>query len=196
MALLPKPNIADTLVNNFSAAGAFWKLQPIPSIKIDHNFSDKAKISGYLSQENTDKSNGIDGLPEPISQVRDQDIHSKTFRVNYDHSLTPTLLLHLGAGVQRYYNPDTVPPESADYDNKQLGNLNAPGSGFPRFGGGSLGGNTYGGMAPPSVPATAASTCKSSRPAWRRSPGYTATTLTRPAASGRSIPSPISVTSV
>ena len=63
-----------------------------------------------------------------------------------DHSLTPTLLLHLGAGVQRYYNPDTVPPESADYDNKQLGNLNAPGSGFPRFGGGTLGGNTFGGL--------------------------------------------------
>jgi hypothetical protein len=148
MALLPKPNLADTLVNNFSASGSFWKLQSIPSIKIDHSFSEKAKISGYYSSEHTDKSNGIDGLPEPISQVRDQDIHSYTFRVNYDHSLTPTLLLHLGAGVQRYNNPDTVPVESSGYDNKQLGNLNAPGSGFPRFGLGSLGGNTYGGMAP------------------------------------------------
>jgi Carboxypeptidase regulatory-like domain/TonB dependent receptor-like, beta-barrel len=146
LSMFPKPNIADTLVNNFSAGGAFWKLQQIPSIKIDHNFSEKAKISGYFSLENTNKSNGVDGLPEPISQVRLQDIHSKTFRVNYDTSLTPTLLLHLGAGVQRYYNPDTVPPESGDYDNKQLGNLNAPGTGFPRFGGGSLGGNTYGGM--------------------------------------------------
>jgi hypothetical protein len=137
MALLPKPNIADTLVNNFTASGSFWKLQAIPSIKIDRNFSEKAQISGYYSQENTDKSNGVDGLAEPISQVRDQIIHSKTFRVNYDHSLTPTLLLHLGAGVQRYHNPDTVPPESFNYDNKQLGNLNASGTGFPRFGGGT-----------------------------------------------------------
>jgi hypothetical protein len=148
MAMLPTPNIADTLVNNFSASGAFYKLQSIPSVKIDHNFSGKSKISGYFSEENTDKSNGVDGLPEPISQVRDQNIHSKTFRVNYDHSLTPTLLLHMGAGVQRYHNPDTVPPESANYDNKLLGNLGAPGTGFPRFGGGSLGGNTYGGLAP------------------------------------------------
>jgi len=147
LAQIPKPNIADTLVNNFSASGAFFKLQAIPSIKIDHNFSEKAKISGYYSQENTNKSNGVDGLPEPISQVRDQIIHSKTFRVNYDHSLTPTLLLHLGAGVQRYHNPDTVPAESSNYDNTQLGNLNAPGTGFPRFGGGTLGGNTYGGLA-------------------------------------------------
>ena len=37
----PKPNIADTLVNNFSESGAFYKLQAIPSIKIDHSFSGK-----------------------------------------------------------------------------------------------------------------------------------------------------------
>ena len=49
LSMFPKPNIADTLVNNFSAGGAFWKLQQIPSIKIDHNFSEKAKISGYFS---------------------------------------------------------------------------------------------------------------------------------------------------
>jgi hypothetical protein len=152
MGLLPKPNISDTLVNNFAASGAFYKIQAIPSIKIDHSFNTKAKISGYYSEEHTTKSNGVDGLAEPISQVRIQDIHSKTFRVNYDHSITPTLLLHLGAGVQRYHNPDTVPEESSGYDNKLLGIINAPGTGFPRFGGGTLGGNTYGGMALPIGP--------------------------------------------
>jgi len=148
LATFPKPNIADTLVNNFSQSGAFYKLQAIPSIKIDHSFNDRSKISGYYSQENTSKANGVDGLNEPISQVRVQDIHSKTARINYDLNITPTLLLHMGAGVQRYYNPDTVPPESANYDNKLLGIVGAPGTGFPRFPGGSLGGNTYGGLAP------------------------------------------------
>jgi hypothetical protein len=143
----PNPNLGDGLVNNFAASGPFYKLQTIPSIKIDHNFSSGAKISGYYSWENTTKSNGVDGLPEPVSQVRIQDIRSKTFRLNYDQSLTPTLLLHLGAGVQRYNNLDSVPAESFNYDNGQLGIVGAPGTGFPRFSGGTLGNNTYGGMA-------------------------------------------------
>jgi hypothetical protein len=143
----PNPNLGDGLVNNFSAGGPFYKLQTIPSIKIDHTFTNSAKISGYYSWENTTKSNGVDGLPEPVSQVRIQDISSKTFRLNYDQSLTPTLLLHLGAGVQRYNNLDSVPAESFNYDSHQLGIPNAPGTGFPRFSGGTLGNNTYGGMA-------------------------------------------------
>ena len=147
MQQMPLPNLADTLVNNYSAGGPFYKLQTIPSIKIDHNFGASTKISGYYSWENTTKPNGVDGLPEPVSQVRIQDIRSKTFRLNYDQSLTPTLLLHLGAGVQRYNNLDSVPAESFNYDSHQLGIPNAPGTGFPRFSGGTLGNNTYGGMA-------------------------------------------------
>ena len=47
--LIPKPNISDTLVNNFDAQGAFYKLQLIPSIKIDHSFGNSVKVSGYYS---------------------------------------------------------------------------------------------------------------------------------------------------
>jgi hypothetical protein len=151
MGYFPKPNIADTLVNNFSASGSFYKLQLIPTIKVDHNFGEKIKLTGYYSWENTDKSNGIDGFPEPISQVRLQVIRSQTFRLNYDQTLSPTLLLHLGAGIQHYHNPDTVPEGSSGFDNATLGIVGAPGSGFPRFpvpsgAAGSLGSNVYGGM--------------------------------------------------
>ena len=147
MSLIPKPNISDTLVNNFTAGGPFYKIQLIPSIKIDHSFNNSIKVSGYYSWQNTDKSNGVDGLDEPISLVRIQVIRSKTVRFNYDQTLSPTLLLHVGAGYVRYNNPDTVPPESAAFDSTSLGIPNAPGTGFPRFGGGTLGGNVYGGMA-------------------------------------------------
>ena len=68
--------------------------------------------------------------------------------------------MHLGAGVQRYHNPDTVPAESSNYDNTQLGNSNAPGTGFVRLGGGSLGGNTHGGLAPAIGPGTGAFICR------------------------------------
>ncbi len=147
LSLIPKPNISDSLVNNFTAGGPFYKLQLIPSIKIDHSFGNNIKVSGYYSWQDTDKSNGVDGLPEPLSQVRIQVIRSKTVRMNYDQTLRPTLLLHIGAGYVRYNNPDTVPPESSAFDSTSLGIPNAPGTGFPRFGAGSLGGNVYGGLA-------------------------------------------------
>jgi hypothetical protein len=148
--MIPTPNISDTLVNNFTAGGAFYKLQLIPSIKIDQVINSKMRISGYFSWENTDESNGDDGLPEPISQVRIQVIRSKTFRLNYHYTISPTLLLHLGGGVIRYTNPDTVPPESANFDNTTLGIINAPGTGYPRIPSNAtnnIGNNTYGGQA-------------------------------------------------
>jgi Carboxypeptidase regulatory-like domain len=150
LAQIPTPNISDTLVNNFTAGGAFYKLQLIPSIKVDQVINSKMRISGYYSWENTDKSNGVDGLPEPISQVRIQVIRSKTFRLNYDYTISPTLLLHLGGGVIRYTNPDTVPPASSGFDNTTLGIINAPGTGYPRIpsnGTNNIGNNTYGGQA-------------------------------------------------
>lgn len=87
-------------------------------------------------------------MPQALSTVRIQAIRSHMARVNADYTLSPTLLLHFGAGYQRHANPDTVPPVSAEYDNTQLGIVGSPGSGFPRFGGNTIGDNVYGGMTP------------------------------------------------
>ena len=149
MAFFPKPNIGnEQFVNNFAQSGAFFKLQQIPSLKIDHNFGQKGKISGYWGSQNTDKSNGVDGLPDVLSRVRIQNIWSMTTRVNYDHTITPTLLLHLGAGFIRYRNPDTVPPVSSEFDLVgKLGITGAPGTGFPRIN--AVGDSVLGGLALP-----------------------------------------------
>lgn len=145
LALFPKPNIGnDLFVNNFAMSGAFYKLQQIPSIKIDQNFGSKIKLSGYYSTQSTDKSNGVDGLPALLSTVRIQGIRSEMTRVNFDDTISPTLLFHFGAGFQSHRNPDTVPPISSEYDNTLLGIVGSPGNGFPRFG--VLGDNVYGGM--------------------------------------------------
>src|ERR1035438_7856232 len=80
-------------------------------------------------------------------QIGIQYIRSKTVRLNFDETLSPTLLLHVGAGYIRYDNPDTVPPASADFDSTSIGIPNPPGTGFPRFAAGNLGGNVYGGLA-------------------------------------------------
>jgi hypothetical protein len=141
---LPKPTNS-ALVNNYQATLPFQKIQKIPSVKIDHAFSDKSKISGYWSQQNTDKDVGQDGLPFPISRGRVLVIKSYTVRINYDLSLTPTTLIHMGAGVQRYRNPDSGPPAVTEFDSTGLlGLIGAPGTGYPRLGG--LGNSTFGGL--------------------------------------------------
>jgi hypothetical protein len=145
LSTIPKPNAGNNLVNNYQPGSPFRKIQQIPSLKIDHNLTQSAKISGYWSVESTVKDVGQDGLPDPISIRRDLYIKGTTFRVNYDQSLSPTLLLHLGAGVQRYRNPDATPSTIANYDAAGiLGLKGDPGTGFPRLNG--IGDSTYGGF--------------------------------------------------
>jgi hypothetical protein len=147
MALFPRPNIGNNLyVNNFAETGDFFKLQQIPSIKIDQNFGTRFKLSWFWETQNTDKSNGVDGLPVALSQVRLQYIRSKLTRANFDYTISPTLLFHFGAGWQSHKNPDTVQPAAANYDNTQLGIVGSPGTGFPRISG--IGDSVYGGMSP------------------------------------------------
>jgi hypothetical protein len=147
LALVPKPDTS-SLVNNTAFAGPFWKLQSIPSVKIDHSITSSARLSGYWSMQATDKLNGQDGLPRVLSLARDQTIRSQTIRLNLDQTLSPTLLMHLGAGVQLYRNPDTAPPVSTEFDSAgQLGLKGAPGTGFPRIG--TLGNDVYGGLTLP-----------------------------------------------
>jgi hypothetical protein len=147
MATFPKPNIGnDLFVNNFAETGDFYKLQQLPSLKVDQNFGSTFKVSGFVESESTTKSNGVDGLPQILSQVRIQAIRSQIARLNADYTISPTLLLHFGSGYQQHRNPDTVPPVSANYDNTQLGIVGSPGTGFPRISG--IGDNVYGGMGP------------------------------------------------
>jgi hypothetical protein len=40
--------------------------------------------------------------------------------LNYDHSITPTLLFHIGGGFLRFLNPDTSPDSVLEYDAEGL----------------------------------------------------------------------------
>jgi hypothetical protein len=84
----------------------------IPSIKIDQNVSSKMKISGYYSATRTysPNANGYTNLEEPATpQVQ----NSQTIRVNFDDTLTPTLLLHLGIGLLYFDQPEYPPSVNA-----------------------------------------------------------------------------------
>ncbi|MEK7405938.1 MAG: TonB-dependent receptor [Acidobacteriota bacterium] len=131
--LFPAP-FNSALINNYERRYQYRKIQDIPSVKIDHNFGDASKLAVYYSRMRTDKDNGHDGLPDPISARRDHYIRSHTIRLNYDRSLTTRLLLHFGVGYQRYHNPDSSPPVNTEYDAAgQLGLKGAFGLGYPRI---------------------------------------------------------------
>ena len=73
-------------------------------------------------------------MPDPISARRDQIIRSHTARINYDNTLSPTMIFHAGVGYQRYYNPDSSPDSILAYDPVSGLGLNGGfGIGFPRF---------------------------------------------------------------
>lgn len=95
---LPSGPNANSLVNNYQPTYSNPKYTLIPSVKGDYQIGPKAKISGFWSlnrQENP--NNGL--LPPPIRSSQPRLANSNTYRLNYDQTLTPTLLLHFGAGL-------------------------------------------------------------------------------------------------
>jgi len=140
-ALIPSPDNGEPL-NNWDPRIPNRRFQSIPSVKIDHNFSDRSKLSGYWSLEDTTQITGADGLPIPITGRRDQKIYGHTVRLNFDQTLSPRFVLHLGAGVLRFHNPDSAPDEVVTYD--AVNGIGFKGasiepSGFPRIVGPGLG---------------------------------------------------------
>ncbi len=101
-ALFPAAQNANLLAN-YSATIGGQRYSVIPSIKIDHNIDSKDKLSFFYSENNTESQissplGNADGLPLQIGAYRGTFIPTYTYRLNYDRTLTPTLLLHLGAG--------------------------------------------------------------------------------------------------
>jgi len=147
--LIPLPNAAyaNSPANNFAQIFPNQKIQWIPSIKVDHNFTQNARVAVYFSEQGTDKDNGGDGLTDPVSARRFQVIRSYTTRISYDHVISPALINHFGVGYQRYRNPDSTPITS--YDSvAQLGLKGAIGPGFPRIEGLNINNQTYRNNAP------------------------------------------------
>ena len=109
-----KPNVQGALVNNYAGTILGGRYSAIPSIKIDHNISAKDKLSFYYSENNTESQisgplGNQDGLPQEIGGYRGTFIPTYTERLNYDRTLTPTLLLHLGGGYYHTSFSDRAP---------------------------------------------------------------------------------------
>jgi hypothetical protein len=93
-------------VNNFQNTEFEHRESEIPGLKLDQIIGSKDKVSFFWNRTMTYclTCYGDDGMAQPISDTFGGGIYSKAIRLNYDHSITPTLLLHLGSG----YNSDDL----------------------------------------------------------------------------------------
>jgi len=127
----PLPNAAHAaaLINNYNIPiYSSTKVTSNPSVKIDHSLSPAAKVSGYLSRQLTFQPNH-NGLDEILTGVAPTDNQSTTVRINYDQTLTPTLLMHFGAGYLYTYNP----AQPFSFDQSSIGLTGFYSNTFPNF---------------------------------------------------------------
>jgi len=92
-----------SFINNANYTNISSRISGIPSLKLDHSIGSKSKLSFYWSTTGTESlyslpNGNADGLPPIITQARGTFIYSQTERLNYDYTLTPTILVHLGGG--------------------------------------------------------------------------------------------------
>ena len=109
-ALFPLPNgpNANDLTGNYIQVYRTSRVTQIPSLKIDQVLG-KGKLSFFWQNTKTSNPDGnpifgrSDGLPDPLSEVIGTFVHAPLYRLNYDRTLSPTLLLHLGVGYRSTY---------------------------------------------------------------------------------------------
>jgi hypothetical protein len=107
----PNPDNTD-LVQNWTTRTGNTNLAWIPSVKIDYSLSAKAKLSGYWSR-NYSETTANDGLDVSITGGVPGKFTSHTVRINYDYTLRPTMLLHIGVGMM-HNTMNQLAPEGVD----------------------------------------------------------------------------------
>jgi Carboxypeptidase regulatory-like domain/TonB dependent receptor len=94
------PCNAAGVINNYQNYEPYNRNTNVPSLKLDHIIDPKDKLSFFWGNTRTTSLTyyGQDGLPEPLSDSFGGAIYAIRARMNYDRTITPTVLLHLGAG--------------------------------------------------------------------------------------------------
>jgi len=109
--------------NNYQGTYDSSRKSKIPSIKVDQNMGSKGRVSFYYQRTDTAvprTPTGADAFMPPITGSVSSISSGVTVRLNYDYTITPRLLLHLGAG---YNNSDfQLKADLNDFDAlKELG---------------------------------------------------------------------------
>jgi hypothetical protein len=132
MIPVPQGPTAGDISSNYINPWESLNHRTIPSFKIDHNLSAKSKLSFFWSENRDWNPNFVafcDGIENPITICRNTDVTAYTARLSFDHSLTPTSLLHLGVGTMTMDFGDPNPYPGFD----QLKELGLPGANAKYF---------------------------------------------------------------
>jgi hypothetical protein len=100
----PNPTGSGSLNNYTQPPFANNRHTTIPAVKIDHNLSSSMKLSGYFSETRT-TSPSTNGWAADLSPVAPQNDTAYTIRANFDQTISPTLLLHIGVGLVYINHP-------------------------------------------------------------------------------------------
>ncbi len=138
--LIPEPTSPNLVALNYRPSFPNDRVTTNWSVKLDHQISVKAKISGmYLTNwsnsQYSQSLNGSEGLPADITATRGTFSRSRNVRLNFDDTLSNTMLLHLGAGLLLYQLNDHSPTTNFDDSSIGLAGVPNPGGRFPTIAG-------------------------------------------------------------
>jgi hypothetical protein len=135
LALVPLPlgdNSTRQAGNNYQGQFDSSRRSGIPSIKFDQNMGTKGRMSIYYQDTHTKvprTPTGADGFPDNITGSVSSVSSGQTIRLNYDYTVTPKLLLHLGAG----WNDNDFGLEAAITNYDSFKELGLTGQTLPRY---------------------------------------------------------------
>ena len=146
-ALIPSPTSPALSVLNYQKAYESQRTTSVPSLKIDQVLGTKDKIAFFWNHTGTFcwYCAGAVGLPQPIDTTIGTDIHAHSERLNFDHTLSPRMLLHFGVGFSQNWlgRPALLDDYDATGQLGLVGPFTRPAT-FPVFTNLS---NSFGGMA-------------------------------------------------
>jgi len=108
LAFFPLPNKPGIINNYLIPAYTNWLHTTNWSFKLDHSVSSTIKLSWYFSRllQNSPNANGFTGAYAAPAPTANRNV---TTRVNYDQTIRPTLLLHVGVGYIQQFQPTDYP---------------------------------------------------------------------------------------
>jgi hypothetical protein len=96
LSYMPLPNLPGT-ISNYRPTYRNPRVSSVPSVKMDQSLNSTMKLSVYWSRTSL-FTPANDGMPFPITSARGYNSITHTARVNFDYTVTPTTLLHMGVG--------------------------------------------------------------------------------------------------
>ena len=97
---------AGILTSNYFNPFHGYRITRSPAVKIDQLITSKARLAFTYTDNHTEspvQALGLgEGFPEPITANAGTFEASPTFRLNFDDTIRPTLIFHLGLGFQEF----------------------------------------------------------------------------------------------